>query len=327
MAGRRHHYIPRFLQMGFVSNRKKDQYYTFVYRKNLPVFECNLTKVGLETDFYGSPKKSKADDNITKSEFGYSCFLENLRKFNENTDLQSEECADFLSHLYIRGKSTRSSIQEIGQTFYSAAKENINQFSDQESLFFHIIKKNRKEIAKLIMAKLPSNLSNEQKLLIAKRCLDNPKEWLLKLSGKGLDEIIYAFDQAIGNIPNISKESHNKALEDDTTSNGVTKKLREFQWQLLHQIERNYIYGDVGPICWDLKENKFKKLMFINEEIQSVFMPISEHHLLFGQRKSNSKALPVVTEVNEAIASLSTEFFISSSNNATMKDLSLLIGK
>ena len=313
--------------MGFVSKRRKNKFYTFVYRKNSQPFECNLTKIGLEKDFYGNPSESEADGNITESESAYVIFLKTLRGVNNNTTLQPKECADFLSHMYIIGKSIRSSIQEIGTTFYAAAKEKIAQFPDQKSFFLHLIKKNRKELAEEIMAKLPATLSNHQKVILTKHCLDNPNEWLAQISENDLTEITGAFDRVIKDIPRISKESHNQALKEKTTSKGITKKLIAFQWQLFYQTENSYILGDVGPICWNTKEEKFKKLMFINKEINSIFMPISKHHLLVGQIKSNFKAIPNSCVINQAIARLSREFFISSTNSNDTKELAFLIGK
>lgn len=327
MAGRRQHYIPRFLQMGFISRQKRKQFYTFVYHKGREPFECNLTNVGLETDFYGNPQESEADGNITKSETIYFKFIESLRNIGEDTDLNVDECSAFLSHMYIRGKSTRTSIQEMSETFYSASKDKIKKFPDQKAFFLHLVKTNRKELAKEIQTKLPSNLNNQQKFLLTKQCLDKPEAWLEQVSGKDLSGIIGAFDQIIENIPKISKESHNKALEESTTSTGVTQKLELFNWQLLCQNESEYIFGDVGPICWNDNEGKFKKLIFINNEISNIFMPISKNQLLTGNKEFTHRKIPNVNEVNEAIAKLSRDFFICSSNGSEIKEFSKHIGK
>ena len=312
--------------MGFISKQKKKQFYTFVYQRDCAPFECNLTKVGLETDFYGNPQVCEADDKITKSENIYSSFIENLRKIDKDTNLNANECAAFLSHMFMRGKSTRSSLQELGESFYSASKEKIKSFHNQNAFFMHFVKNNRKELAKQIQAKLPSNLDSQQKMLLTKRCLDKPELWLAQFSGEDLTEITGVFDKIIDNIPNISKDSHIKALEESTTSKGVTRKLCEFNWQLLCQKERDYIFGDVGPICWDSKEIRFKKLIFINNEITSIYMPISRSQLLIGH-KGASRVIPSINEINEAIAKLSKKFFISHSNRPEMKEISDQIGK
>lgn len=313
--------------MGFISKQKKKQFYTFVYQKGRAPFECNLTKVGLETDFYGNPQGCEADENITKSETIYSSFIENLRKIDKDNNLNANECSAFLSHMYMRGKSTRISIQEMGESFYSAYKEKIKSFPNQKDFFLHFVKTNRKDVAKRIKAKLPSNLNNQQKILLTKRYLDKPELWLAQFSGKELAEITCSFDQVIADIPHISKESHNKALEESTTSKGVAKKLSEFKWQLFCQNESHYIFGDVGPICWDSKEIRFKKLIFINDEITSIYMPISRNQLLIGHKGANHRLVPSTNEVNEAVAKLSREFFISPSNGPEIKKFSDQIGK
>ena len=82
MAGNRHHYIPRFLQKGFSSKKRKKEVYTFVFTKDKKPYEPNLINVGLETDFYGNPHESTADDKITTEEDKYVGFIEKLRTIN-----------------------------------------------------------------------------------------------------------------------------------------------------------------------------------------------------------------------------------------------------
>lgn len=326
MACRRQHYLPRFLQKGFICRQNKKRYYTFVYKKDRPAYECNLINIGLETDFYGSPQKCSADENITQSETQYSSFIENLRKIYSDSDLNATECSSFISHMFIRAKSTRSSFQELGETFYSASKEKISQFPDQKSFFLHLVKTQRKEIAKKIIEKLPPILNRQKKILLTKYCLDNPELWLKNFSEKDLAEITNVFDHIIKTIPHKTKESHNKALEEATTSKGISKKLKTFSWKLLVQNSCEYILGDTGSICWNDKKKEFQKLLFINDEITAVLLPISKNQLLLGHRGTKYRNIIDFMKINEAIAKLSKEFFISSSKTKDIETLSTILG-
>lgn len=326
MAGRRQHYLPRFLQKGFVCRQKKKQYYTFVYEKDRPAYECNLTNIGLETDFYGCPQECSADENITQSETQYSSFIEGLRQIESESELRATECAAFISHMFIRAKSTRKSFQEVGETFYSAFKGKISQFPDQKSLFIHLVETQRNEIEKKIMEKLPPSLNHQKKILLTKYCLDNPNIWLEMLSEKDVTEITKAFDHIIDAIPNTTKVSHNKTLEEATTSKGVSKKLETFSWNLLIQNSFEYILGDTGTICWNDKEKEFQKLLFINDNISTVLLPISKSQLLLGHKGTNHLNNIDFIKINEAIAKLSEDFFICSSKTKEMEILSITLG-
>jgi len=312
--------------MGFICRQKKKQYYTFVYEKDRPPYECNLKNIGLETDFYGSPHECSADENITQSETQYSSFIEGLRKIESDSELCATECASFISHMFIRAKSTRKSFQEVGETFYSASKEKISQFPDQRSFFIHLVNTQRKEIAKKIMEKLPPSLNHQKKILLAKYCLDNPELWLEKLPDKAVAEFTRAFDHFIDTIPEITKESHNKTLEEATTSKGVSKKLETFRWKLLIQNCFEYILGDTGSICWNDKENEFQKLLFINDDISTVLLPISKSQLLLGTKGTDYLDSICLIKINESIARLSNDFFISSSKTKEMETLSTVLG-
>ena len=69
MAGRRQHYLPRFLQRAFRYRTSGDQDYVHSHEARRS-YTPSTMGLGQERDFYGHPDQSSADDNITKGE-GY----------------------------------------------------------------------------------------------------------------------------------------------------------------------------------------------------------------------------------------------------------------
>ncbi len=125
MAGKRQHYIPRFLQKGFCSKKTKKEVYTFVFTKEKGPYEPNLLNVGLERYFYGNPTESSADDKITDQEELFFEYLETLRTARKNLIVDPEICSAFVGHMILRVKHIRGSINEMGTTFVHTIKKEV----------------------------------------------------------------------------------------------------------------------------------------------------------------------------------------------------------
>jgi hypothetical protein len=56
MSGKRHHFVPRFLQRGFASHIKDGNVFTWVYRRHGPPFNTQAVGSGL---YFISPYRSQ----------------------------------------------------------------------------------------------------------------------------------------------------------------------------------------------------------------------------------------------------------------------------
>jgi hypothetical protein len=108
MAGKRQHYLPRFLQKGFSSRQSGKEVYTWVFRKNTKPYETNVINVGSEQYFYGEPEQFKVDDDITKKELQFFPLLEELRSHSSDTDLENRQIKEFIIHLIVRTRQSFS---------------------------------------------------------------------------------------------------------------------------------------------------------------------------------------------------------------------------
>ncbi len=80
MSGKRHHFIPQFLQRGFASQSTNKDTYTWVYRKGeINSFNANIKNIGLEGYFYAENKETTLDEIITDAETEYAIYVNELR--------------------------------------------------------------------------------------------------------------------------------------------------------------------------------------------------------------------------------------------------------
>lgn len=326
MAGRRHHIIPRFLQKGFSSKTRKKQHYTFVFTKEKQPYETNLTNVGLELDFYGDPDQPEADDNITEAEVRYGKFIDELRITTTNKELNSNDCAEFTAHMQIRAKKVRDTFTEVGSSIMASARNELATFDDNEKLIKHLIKKQRKVVAKEIKAVIPDNYSDDEKFLITKRLLDNPDTWVSEIAQRDNKELVLLLTLLLKKLPGLVKYSQNKALEKTTEAKGIKEISEKLKWKLFNLENNNLILGDIGVFGQFAPDNEFRSLMFVKEYLDSVYIPISSNQLIVGYKNDNLFSLPSIDDINLASASLSKNWFITSQVDESFIRLSSFIG-
>ena len=113
MAGKRQHFIPRFLQEGVASHRKGDEAFTWVYRKGRPPFNTNIANVGVESSFYTEGDDTEVDDRITDAEVEFSQRVRQLRTIMPG-QVSDPRLASFIAHLEVRTRHVRQAFFRLG---------------------------------------------------------------------------------------------------------------------------------------------------------------------------------------------------------------------
>lgn len=104
MSGKRHHFIPRFIQNGFSKCSKNPS--VWVYRKNTIPFEANTEKSDVEKHFYSLEGDNYVDDEITLLEYDFAPLVETLRTCS--AEVQSDpQIPKLLAHLETRTRLLR----------------------------------------------------------------------------------------------------------------------------------------------------------------------------------------------------------------------------
>jgi hypothetical protein len=118
MAGKRQHFIPRFLQEGFASHRSGDATFTWVYRRDAKAFNSNIINVGVEGAFYTEGDDTQADDLITEAEGEFAALVAYL-KTERPTALLDLRVPRLIAHLEVRTRHLRQSLLQTGELLVS----------------------------------------------------------------------------------------------------------------------------------------------------------------------------------------------------------------
>lgn len=328
MAGKRQHYLPRFLLSGFASKVSKGDSFCWVYRKSGKHFEANTTKVGVEKFFYGDPDKDITDSVITKAEPNYSKFLNQLRNCDVNQPVDSSLAAEFAVHLAVRNRSLR---EEISSAAESLVDGFIEQISDPGVLRQTVIKYFRENPAELerqfrkILRQQGISLNRReyrQKLAEHKAMMPS---MINSLPEAELTQISNQLDVLAGHVRPSIKKGHNKAIAQNHAPPLRVEAISSLDWKLHDFPAHSLILGDFGAYANGSNQQDSCALIYAVKEVDAVILPISHKRLMMGQR-SGKHFLPEPSEVNRKSASISREFFISSESSDERMDLVPLMG-
>ncbi len=113
MSGKRQHFMPRFLQRGFVSHTSDGEFFTWLRRKNSRPLNTNLKNAGVEGFFYSHDHCTKLDEAITQFE-GSACHL--ISALRDGLPLPSDPSIvpSLLAHLEMRTRHVRQSFLGAG---------------------------------------------------------------------------------------------------------------------------------------------------------------------------------------------------------------------
>ena len=333
MAGKRQHFLPRFLLKGFSSRSKGNELYTWVFRRDSKPYETNIQNVGLEGFFYGDPQESSVDDDITEREQSFISMVESLRAESNDIRIGDEAISDFVIHLIVRTQNARKSMLKVGDCLMEIFKRNFTDPSKLEKMILGYVRNNPQEFKQSIEQSVRSELEKRGIRKIAPEVLDALVAQAMRqapqlLGAKlhdfaSLTHFIAAFVQK--DLPKIARKSHLRALSEDVVPPLLVEKLSHFRWSLLVQQPNSLILGDIGPIAGRISEARFKAFLWIRDEVEQILLPISDKHLVFGSATSEVER-PDSQMVNIAGASLSMDFYVAPINTDTFASYQNNIG-
>ncbi|OSN11131.1 hypothetical protein AU512_04975 [Lonsdalea iberica] len=322
MAGKRQHFIPRFLQRGF-SIEKNGKYFSCLCKKEFIKENILIENIGLENYFYTLNDYFSIDEEITKKEtYIYSGIIKKLLDKYFSLD-DKFAISDFIYHMEIRTRSLRSNFTR--SACYLTNQLKIRLLSKESiSTYFekHIVNVPlkldaliREEIDKL---SVPPLIHQE----IKQNILDNIHIYLPSIASDISMKLIPAFEEMIDSgIPEVAKKGHLKGILSNSS-------LKKEEYQKLHYIviktDQPLILGDCIVIFEVKGIRKFKPFYEKDDDLQSVFMPLDSHTLLYGAKNPEDK--PNIDELNFVIAKCSTDFFICESYIPKLDELRQLIG-
>ncbi|MFO3796916.1 MAG: hypothetical protein ACK8QZ_06475, partial [Anaerolineales bacterium] len=132
MAGKRQHYVPRFLQRGFLDDPNHKAERTWFHRRNSQAQLVGITAVGVGEYFYSklrSDGEKTLDDMITEIELKLLPDFLALKRLPVNQPIDSQVAARLTTHLMLRTAHLRSVFEQGASKVFDAA---IPLFTDPE---------------------------------------------------------------------------------------------------------------------------------------------------------------------------------------------------
>lgn len=314
MSGKRHHFVPRFLQSGFASHTNGNEVFTWVYRKGAKGFNTNIVNVGVEGQFYSQDGDNQVDDSITTAEGRYSALVEALRSGREDAVADSRGIAELLAHLEIRTRHLRESFSITA----SFLMQELLRFVEDEKAFGKYVQRK--------MCNDPSILRNAIADELKSRNLpDSALEEVLKISQPLLDQLLPSL---LGSLPSManqfraaipqmvktgSKSGHIKGLQQALAPLVKTDAYANLKFQVLHAQDATIPLGDSMLVFQLQGERTFKPFSEKDDQIHAVYLPLSSDRVLVG---SVNDTVLDISHLSTVIAQCSLEYFIGSTKSA-----------
>lgn len=305
MAGKRQHFVPRFLQAGFASRRERDEVFTWVFRKGRPAFECNTRNVGLEGEFYTTPGDTAADDAITDAEGPFSSLVTSLRD-SPVGPVSRPEIPALIAHFEVRTRHIRQSLLQAGNEFVSQ----MASFLGDQNAFGEYLERKFRTDPTLLRRPLAETLSKQgysrkqadaflQRLL--PRAMGEVVRPVIPLLAEGFRREIPA------RLAAAAKSGHIRALKEDVAPALKTERFRSLAYATLKVNAGDMILGDSIVLFEVEGPRRFKTLLEGKDALKAVYVPLAPAIVLVGAPGPPSS---VQGDLREAIGRSSFEYFI-----------------
>lgn len=330
MSGKNQHFIPQFLQRGFIhieeankgfskpaKSTKNKQAQVWIFEKESQPYITNTKNKGAERFFYGS-EGSKLDRTITDAETKYSKIVGLLREKTSTTSVDYPLIPELVIHLSVRTKHFRDSVEDLSSSALNMIQKMFNSPENLTQIWLNDLRKNPNNFIDKLDKRI-SSLPSVQQIEIKEKIQKNPNIIIESIKGvlASTPSIYAAYMQGISSVknelPNISKNAHVKYLTESVIPEKRVEQLRTLNWFLSVQPLGSYILGDAGLLYYS-SSNQYRPILAVDEDLQHVLLPISSQHLLIGSTVNSLMRIPDVELINQFSAALSKNFFIASQN-------------
>lgn len=325
MAGKRQHYVPKFLQRGFLAHdrEERDGECTWWHFRGNPPKRQAITHIGVREHFYSRPNKaglSTLDDEITERESGIQATLAVLRNTQEDQSLDSTQIAQLVIHFVMRTAFVRSTFVGLAQQVVEGIVKDVGSPTgmrrhigvDDINLSPQIL-----TIVDSVNSAMESSGVSLPPQLI--------KRWIPYLMRERFDHLLGDFssyvdffeNSIIQGLPKSISNTHQNILTNNDYS-AWESALSKLFWKI-HPVE-----AAVLPDCIAIARtphNAWAPLLLVKlEKLDACVFPIDNCTLLCGSIDPTFS--PVISEITDASVRCSDQFFISSYPMATLsKDI------
>jgi hypothetical protein len=290
----------------FESSRRGDEVRVWRYCRGGEAIELNVTKIGVEKDFYGN----ELDERITRLETSFASLAADLR--NRNGRVNNADIGDLAAHLSLRTRALRQSGIQLATKMVDRIRDHFSQADVLEAAArrrltrAELLQRVRQELAKQGLKRVEI----ERRILAAGPRLVGLWEQKLNEAAEEMAPVVDRVmrDGAKG-LPASMRVSFIEALSRGLDTNPRVLAYRRFNWFVLPTTE-SLILGDSVCVFETDGDRTFKPWDDEASPGKRILMPLAPGRLLIGTQESEVQE-PDVLAANQAFARCSLEFFVS----------------
>ncbi|MQY43376.1 hypothetical protein GG681_12045 [Epibacterium sp. SM1969] len=318
MAGKQHHHVWRMLQRGF-GDKKGADHHIWVYHKGVIPSRKGTRNFGADRFFYG-PEGSETDESITKFENSVQGKIQDARVLDDGEELSAMFVAPLIAHLESRSNFLRAELSSLLERIQFVLGDHFSSTAKLKTMARDYLKRNPEQINELLATNF---VPNSQRELLSKQIevyFDHlPTEVFESL----LDGMVAEAFLLAKLLPDVVKESHNKAILEIKSESPRVKALLEFKYTVYRPQVGQLILPDTCCAFIGLKDcTPFAQPQ---NAVHTIIVPISSEVAIVG-RKGKEWPLELKT-VNRLLAGCAHDAFIARTNDPVLASLSGRIGK
>ncbi|WP_340650053.1 DUF4238 domain-containing protein [Pseudoxanthomonas winnipegensis] len=315
MAGRRQHYLPRFLQRPFRYRSDKQDYVHA--HESTRSYTPSTMGLGQERDFYGGPEESLADERITASETQLAEILNGLNSAYPGAS--QAEMALLVAALAVRTKRMREALGGLVKIVAAEMEQSFqtHNFMRSEVESYWTDKKKLEGMIREALKKAPP-MSREARSRVTanfKRQWNQDRERIAsELQARARVLAAHFFSRLDSESAKVAEGAFRKIFDGDPTVPKRVASLSElYDFTLIEAPEHEeFILGDCAAVGFRSDRAPRLPIGDLNDEahLEQIYLPISPTKCIAAVLKG-SNAWAQVADINEASAALCHRFFIS----------------
>jgi hypothetical protein len=321
-----HHFIPRFLLNGFASRSDSKERYVWEFKKNGRIFESNTRNVAKQRYFHGNPTGSPMEYDIADDETSFAELVQRLLAGSASrNDLRA--VPELVAHLWIRTKNIRDGFAENLRDMNDLVEEIFKQCERDDSA--------RKALDVALGAAIENELRAPQ--TEAFRGLGPVQRLHMRMGmrrliarGRLLPEVL-AYMQSLRPIIDVvviesGRKSQLSSLSKELATSTRVEQLSTLHWAVVPARGSRLVLGDAVVIARTERRSEYVNLTAADDDfpLAAVVLPLTPESALVGSRGVITSLN--ASEINEASAALSRDFFIASQRTTAEERLLQVLG-
>jgi Protein of unknown function (DUF4238) len=325
MAGKRHHYLPQFLQRGFTSDTAGRK--TWLYRKNVAAREVGLRDVGVEQNFYSNEGDATVDDvitNIERDEFAE--LTNNIRHGIIEPKRLSDVLPFLVAHLEVRSRHLRMVFLQISERAWNDMLGYFDIPAVSAAAIREHIRRNPANLRTMAAKSLRSNRRpvHEAPTLakgIGKMISAMPDETVAALFWEPIAPVIRSLLKRKMELS--IKVAHLDALAKSVAPDIRVEQYRALRFTVIDVPSNDLILGD-SAVTFEINGRAmWKPFLDKDDDLRALYIPISGGRVILGTAVDHCADSATI---RRETARTSHSFFISPLSSVQNVALAAVIG-